>query len=65
MTDLRGDATDEQLGAVGQLVDDHVQLVEGDLLQAMNDVAPGRLAPMAGQWTQAVEAASGLSTPGG
>ena len=43
MTDLRGDATDEQLGAVGQLVDDHVQLVESDLLQAMNDVAPGRL----------------------
>ena len=63
MTDLHGDATDEQLDAVGQLVDDHIQLVEGDLLQAMNDVAPSRLAPMAGQWTQAVEAASGLTKP--
>ena len=65
MTGLRGDATDEELGAIGQLVNDHVQLVEGDLLQAMNDVAPDRLAPMASEWTRAVEAASGLSTPGG
>jgi hypothetical protein len=63
MTDLHGDATNEELGAVGQLVNDHVQLVEGDLLQAMSDVAPDRLAPMAGQWTQAVEAASGLRKP--
>jgi Hemerythrin HHE cation binding domain len=63
MTDLRGDATDEQLAAVGHLVDDHVQLVEGDLLQALNDVAPDRLAPMASQWTEAVEAASGLTKP--
>src|SRR3954452_5006258 len=63
MTDLHGDATDEQLGAVGHLVDDHVQLVEGDILQAMTDVAPGRLAPMASQWAEAVEAASGLTKP--
>jgi hypothetical protein len=63
MTDLRGDATDEQLAAVGQLVNDHIQVVEGDLLQALDDVAPGRLAPMAGQWAQAVEAASGLMKP--
>ena len=63
MTDLRGDATDEQLGAIGHLVDDHVQLVEGDLLQAMNDLAPDRLAPMAVEWTEAVEAASGLRKP--
>jgi hypothetical protein len=65
MIGLRGDATDEELGAIGQLVDDHAQLVEGDLLQAMSDLAPDRLAPMAGEWAQAVEAASGLSRPGG
>jgi len=63
MTDLRGDATDEQLAAVGHLVDDHIQLVQADLLQALGDVAPGRLAPMAAQWSQAVEAASGLTKP--
>jgi hypothetical protein len=63
MSDLRGDATDEQLVAVGHLVDDHIQVVETDLLHALGDVAPGRLAPMAGQWTQAVEAASGLMRP--
>jgi hypothetical protein len=63
MTDLRGDATDEQLVAVGQLVGDHVQVVDHDLLQALRDVAPDRLAPMAAQWTQAVEAASGLMKP--
>jgi hypothetical protein len=63
MTDLRGDATDEQLVAVGQLVGDHVQLVDHDLLQGLRDVAPDRLAPMAAQWTQAVEAASGLMKP--
>ncbi len=63
MTDLRGDATDEQLVAVGHLVDDHIHLVETDLLPALRDVAPDRLAPMAGQWAQAVEAASGLMKP--
>jgi hypothetical protein len=63
MTDLRGDATDEQLAAVGHLVDDHIHMVETDLLQALGDVAPSRLAPMAGQWAQAVEAASGLTKP--
>jgi hypothetical protein len=65
MAGLRGDVTDEELAAVRQLVDDHIQLVEGDLLQAMSDLAPDRLAPMAGEWSEAVEAASGLTTPGG
>src|SRR5689334_22831120 len=40
MTSLHGEATDEELSAIGHLVDDHAQLVEGDILQAMNDIAP-------------------------
>jgi hypothetical protein len=63
MTDVRGDATDEQLAAVGQLVDDHIHAVETDLLPALREAAPDRLAPMASQWAQAVEAASGLTKP--
>jgi len=63
MTDVRGDATDEQLAAIGQLLDDHIELVQRSLLDGLRDRAPARLAPMAAQWAEAIEAASGLMKP--
>jgi hypothetical protein len=63
MADLRGDATGEQLSAVDQLLGEHVKLVETEILVPLHDRAPDRLGELATRWTQATEAASGLTRP--
>jgi hypothetical protein len=63
MSDLRGDATGEQLSAIDELLAEHVKVVDHEILTALHDSAPGRLGELAARWAQATEAASGLTKP--
>src|SRR4051812_31614417 len=63
LSDLRGDATDEQLRAVRELFESHVALVDGELLGRLREVAPDRLGELARRWAEATEATSGRVRP--